>query len=71
MSSGLLSREHAPGVVDHLIRVYPGQGDTQSPVPWPELAVHLLHVAGPELTRELLLRAAEAGCMDRGALPPT
>ena len=70
-SAGLLSAEHAPGLVDHLIRVYPGHGDTQSPIPWPDLAASLLDIAGPEVTRRLLLRAAEAGCISRGELPAT
>ena len=70
-SAGLLSAEHAPGLVDHLVTVYPGHGDTRSPVPWPELAASLLDTAGPEVTRRLLLKAAQAGCIDRGDLPAT
>ena len=57
--------------MDHLVRVYPGKGDTLSPVPWAELAASLLDSAGPEVTRRLLLGVAEAGCIGRGDLPVT
>ena len=57
--------------MDHLVRVYPGHGDTLSPVPWAELAASLLDSAGPEVTRRLLLEVAEAGCIGRADLPAT
>ena len=54
-----------------MIRVYPGHGAPQSPIPWPDLAASLLDSAGPEVTRRPPLRAAEAGCTSRGELPAT
>ena len=70
-SSGLLDAEHASGLVDYLIRVYPGHTYTQVPINWADLAASLLDTTWAEVTRRLLLKATEAGCIAQGDLPAT
>ena len=67
-SSGLLDAEHASGLVHYLIKVYPGHTNSQVPVNWADLAARLLDTTRAEVTRRLLLKATEAGCIGQGDL---
>ena len=66
-SSSLLKRA-SEKIVTHLMTVYPPDGDTPTPIPWPPLANMLLDETGQETTRNLLMMAAKANCLPKGTL---
>ena len=65
---GLISADNVDRLTSHLVSVYPGHGDTTCPVSWSQLAHVCLTRVGPEKTRDILLTAARANCIDRGSL---
>ena len=67
-SCGLITANNVDRLVSHLVTVYPGHGDTMCPVSWSQLAHTCLTRVGPEKTRDILLTAARAKCIDRGSL---